>query len=219
MTPATFIRTDGLVPGLSTITASGALAIRTRTLADKLWRVGAVVAGASLGPVGVLSADDALRLAWLPLRGISEDRLAIVGEDLARSWVDRVRSSPVSDLVARRRALGDRIVLATDLPLRLAQPLFAELLADELFANRLESRGGQLTGRLEDPLCSARLGGVELRRWADGAGVDLGRSVAYGARQDDLCLLASVGEPCAVDPDRTLRAHARRHGWALEVTR
>lgn len=218
MTPASLIRTDGLVPALDPARVAGALAIQARTLPDRVWRVGAALASAPLTLGGVLDADDGGRLAWLSTRGMSEDRLDILCGPLGEALQDAVARSLLPSIVQRRRACGDLVVLATDLPERIARSALQRLAPDEILANRLELRGGRATGRLHEPLVSARLGGSRLKAWCAARDLELDRLTAFASRDVDTPLLASVGHPCAVHPDRALRQHALRLGWPVETS-
>jgi hypothetical protein len=50
---------------------------------------------------------------------------------------------------------------------------------------------------------------------AEARGIDLTRSYAYSDSINDLPFLELVGNPVAMNPDRSLRAHARRRGWQV----
>ena len=46
-------------------------------------------------------------------------------------------------------------------------------------------------------------------------GLDLERCSAYSDSANDLPMLSLVGDPCAINPDHTLRSHARANGWRI----
>ncbi len=54
-----------------------------------------------------------------------------------------------------------------------------------------------------------------MRALAEREGLDLGRCAAYSDSANDLPLLQLVGSPCAINPDGTLRDHARAQGWQV----
>jgi hypothetical protein len=56
---------------------------------------------------------------------------------------------------------------------------------------------------------------VRVRELAESRGVDLARSYAFSDSVNDLPLLELVGNPVAMNPDRRLRAEARRRGWQV----
>ncbi|MEZ4321477.1 MAG: haloacid dehalogenase-like hydrolase [Myxococcota bacterium] len=207
------------VEGLCSLTAAhvaGTLALQGRTLVDKSWRSAAAWSSLPLALSGVLDDDDATRLAWVSLRGLSEDRIALLADGVAEAHADRVRAA-LAERIAARRRLGDHVVLITDLPGCFAEPLLDGLGADERWTNALEVRSGRATGALEQPLVSSRLAGNALRTWCEARGTRPEHCTAFAARSSDVALLASVGHPCAVRPDRALASHARRLGWPVEV--
>jgi phosphoserine phosphatase len=46
-------------------------------------------------------------------------------------------------------------------------------------------------------------------------GLDLARCAAYSDSANDIPMLEAVGDPCAINPDRELRAYARERGWRV----
>ena len=54
--------------------------------------------------------------------------------------------------------------------------------------------------------------------WLESLGLHLGsfeRSWFYSDSHNDLPLMGRVTDPVAVDPDDTLREHARQHAWPV----
>jgi phosphoserine phosphatase len=86
---------------------------------------------------------------------------------------------------------------------------------DEYICNRLELRDGYATGKLLEPVVGGHDSASWARRYADEGGIDLSRSVVYAAHGPDLLLMSSVGMPCAVNPDFTLRRAARQTDWPI----
>jgi len=209
--PAAFFRVEGaVVPCTAAFTAAW-LGANSQRVGQRIARVGAVAA--SLPFLGG-EARRAARLTWLGLRGTSDDRLEILGEEFFETWMrDRVRPKAV-ELVARARAEGRRIVLVSDNLDVVVRHLADRLEADELLCNRMEMRDGRATGRLLDPVIS-RLGGRQLQELAERRGLDLEASSAYGAHETDAALLSAVGLPCALHPDRALRRVARDLDWPV----
>lgn len=210
--PAAFFRVEGPLVTRSSALAAAWLAANSQELGLKLGRLAAV--GLSLGARASSDATTATRMAWMGLRGMSADRLAILGEEYFETWLkDGIR--PIGEtLMARARRERQQIVLVSDHLDDIARPLADHLGVDLLIANRMELRDGRATGRLEDPVVG-RLGGGFLKQFAATHGLDLSRSTAYGAHDADVALLSSVALPCAVHPDRALRAAARDLDWPV----
>ena len=79
-------------------------------------------------------------------------------------------------------------------------------------AERVE---GHYTGRLVGDLLHGPAKAEAVRALAQREGLDLQRCAAYSDSANDIPMLSLVGQPCAVNPDRTLRRHARERGWRI----
>jgi putative phosphoserine phosphatase/1-acylglycerol-3-phosphate O-acyltransferase len=209
---AAFFRVEGPLVQRSAAVAAAWLAANSQQMSQRIARLGAVALAAplSLGR----DATTATRMAWMGLRGMSADRLEVLGEEYFETHLrDHIR--PVGrDLLARARREKLEIVLVSDHLDCIVRPLAASLNVSMVVANRMELRNHKATGRLEDPVVG-RLGGTWLRNFAQQHDIDLQRSCAYGAHDTDVPLLSSVGLPCAVHPDRGLRAAARDLDWPV----
>ena len=210
-TTAAFFRVEGTIVSRPTALTIAWLAANGQELGGRLLRLSAL--GIAL-PVWGADAGLGRRLGWSALRGTSEDRLRILGEEYYETWLADSVLPLGRDLLARAQADGRRVVLVSDNIDVVMQPLAAALKADDLLVNRLEYRNGRTTGRLADPVVSG-LSGTELRAYASEHAVDLQLSAGYGARAEDGLLLSAVGLPCAVGPDRALRRMASEHTWPV----
>jgi phosphoserine phosphatase len=156
------------------------------------------------------------RLAYLPLRGMSEDRVAVLAEEYFEQILkERVLKGGL-DLLKTSRAAGHRVVLISDT----LEPVVAALAAhlrhvDDFVCNRLELRDGFVTGKLLAPVVGGHDSDAYAREYARDRDLDLARSVAYGAHGPDLLLLSTVGSRCAVNPDFTLRRAAQQAAWPV----
>lgn len=208
---AAFFRVEGTLIARPTALTVAWLAANAQELGERVARL----AGLGLS-LPVWGADPGLgrRLGWSALRGTSEDRLIVLGEEYFHTWLADAVLPVGRDLLARARADGRRVVLLSDNLESVMAPLKELLGADDLVANRMELRNGRATGRLLDPVISS-LSGTELRAYASQHGLDLRSSCGYGAATEDAVLLSAVGLPCAVGPDRGLRRMARDHHWPV----
>ena len=123
------------------------------------------------------------------------------------------------DLVARRRAAGDRLVLTTATNRFLTAPIAALLGIADLVATDLEvAASGEFTGRTTG-IVNMREGKVaRLARWLGEEGLaasSLAAATFYSDSINDLPLLCAVGTPVVVDPDSLLQAEASRRGWPV----
>jgi HAD superfamily hydrolase (TIGR01490 family) len=139
-------------------------------------------------------------------------------DELARQSYVAVRRriyTEARELLAQRKASGRQVVLATSSLDVIVRPLAEELGVDEVLAASFELAGDRFTGRLGGP----PLFGVKKMRavleYIRQHGLTPDRCAFFSDSITDLPLLEVVGEPVAVNPDRRLRAVARRRGWRI----
>lgn len=213
---AAFFRVEGTLVGQGVLAATAYLAGNAQGFAERAIRLGHVVLAAPV--FGLLGQNDrtlANRIAHLAYRGMSEDRVAVVGEEYFEDVLKDKVLEAGRELLKRARGDGHRVVLLSEQLSHVVSPLAAHLGADDMVCNRLEFKDGAATGRLLDPVIGGHDGGRWVTRYAEEHGLDLARSVAYAAHGPDLLLLAAVGRPCAVNPDFTLRRAAREADWPV----
>lgn len=211
MRPVSFVRVEGALVRRSPAFAAAWLGANAQHLRHRAWQVGAALLST---PVSLRDPELATRMAYMGLMGTSEDRLRILGEELAEGWLLPQIDALGEDVIGRAKAEGRAVVLVTGHLDVVAAPLVKRLKADALVANRMELRDGKATGRLLDPLVGAP-SGQWLRAYASEHGYDLTLAQAYGATGEDAVLLSAVARPCAVRPDASLRRLARQHDWPV----
>jgi phosphoserine phosphatase len=217
MTAAVFFRAEGTLIARGAISATAHLAANGAGFRERALRLGHVALSAPVYSVlGQSDRNLANRIAFLSLRNMTEDRISVLAaeyfEDILR---DRILQGGL-ELLRKARRAGHRVVLISDGIAQVVEPLVAELRhVDDHICNRLELRDGRATGRLLDPV----VGGHDSARWArayaDEHGLDLSACYAYACHGPDMLLMSSVGYPCAVNPDFTLRRAARDADWPV----
>ena len=96
-------------------------------------------------------------------------------------------------------------------------PLARYLGADEAIATRAEiDADGRYTGRVEF-YAYGPFKADAVREAADRLGIDLEGSYAYSDSVTDVPMLAAVGHPVVVNPDRELRRIATEREWEIRV--
>lgn len=178
----------------------------------RIFGVGGVALSASLG-----ARDPSItrNVAWSMLRGFSEDRIAVLGEDFARDRVLPSIKDEARRLVDQARASGHTLVLISESIEAIAGPVGELLGFDRVLSNVLELEDGEATGVLREPVIGTEVDARRLRELAASMPFDLARSCAYGASRGDGVLLSLVGLPCAIDPDRELARMARELDWPV----
>jgi Male sterility protein/haloacid dehalogenase-like hydrolase len=155
-----FLRAEGLLFALRPFCLPAHFARNAQAFTERVYRLGAVGCLGLLRPLVSLEKPEfAARLMHLPLRGMSRDRLDLLGEEYF-NYVVRPRLRPEG--VRRLRAwqaTGRPVVLVSQELEHLIRPLAQELKVEHLMTNRLEFRDGRATGRLLNPVIGS-LGGA-----------------------------------------------------------
>ncbi len=150
-------RVEGSLLNLSTVRPVAFFAWNAQTFAERWLRRGAIFLQALLRPL--LYAGDrvlATRVVHTMLRGISRDRLDLLGEEYFHYVLKpQLRKRGVEALRAAR-ATGSEVVLVSQGLEHVMRPLAQHLGVERLLANRLEFRDGYATGRLLEPVIRPR---------------------------------------------------------------
>ena len=119
-------------------------------------------------------------------------------------------------LMTQHRLAGRDIVIVSTSGAEVVEPIGTMLGADRVVATRMEIVDGRYTGEIEyyayaDEKARAM---AELARTE---GYDLDACYAYSDSSTDVPMLAAVGHPHAVNPDKELRRVAASRGWPVLV--
>ncbi|MFT4262369.1 MAG: HAD-IB family hydrolase [Nocardioides sp.] len=118
-------------------------------------------------------------------------------------------------LAQMHRDQGQRVWLVTAAPQDIAEVIAARLGLTGAMGTVVESVDGVYTGRLVGEMLHGPEKAVAVAALAEREGLDLARCSAYSDSFNDLPMLSLVGDPCAINPDHRLRAHARAQGWRV----
>ncbi|MEJ7628040.1 MAG: HAD-IB family hydrolase [Nocardioidaceae bacterium] len=110
---------------------------------------------------------------------------------------------------------GQRVWLVTAAPVEIAAIIANRLGLTGALGTVAEHVDGVYTGRLVGEMLHGPAKAAAVLAIADREGLDLARCSAYSDSANDLPMLSIVGDPCAINPDRRLREHARREGWRV----
>ncbi|PVG82498.1 HAD-IB family hydrolase [Nocardioides gansuensis] len=110
---------------------------------------------------------------------------------------------------------GQRVWLVTAAPIEIANIIARRLGLTGAMGTVAEHVDGVYTGRLVGDLLHGSAKAEAIKALAAREGLDLARCSAYSDSANDLPMLSLVGDPCAINPDARLRAHARAQGWRI----
>ena len=121
-------------------------------------------------------------------------------------------------LVEKHRADGALLAIVTATNSFVTGPIAREFGIPHLVATIAAQENGAFTGKPRG-MPAFKAGKIErVERWLETLGLHSGsfaRRWFYSDSHNDLPLLATVTHPVAVDPDETLREHARLHAWPV----
>jgi len=154
-------------------------------------------------------------LLFEAFKGVSRDRLMILGEEYCERLLMRHLFPQARELVEANRAAGLDAVLVTGSPDFIVEPLAKRLDILDFAANQLVFSNGLATGRLHAPMMAGEDKATWCETYAASRGVALTSCWGYADSYYDLPFLAVVGHAVAVNPDRRLAAAARSRQWPV----
>jgi HAD superfamily hydrolase (TIGR01490 family) len=188
---------------------------------------------------GMLSRRLLLKAAWGQLAyqmwGASPEKLERLRESvlaLTKGWdqseITEIVSHTIGDVIEpivyeealdrirSHQRWGHRVFIVSASPEEVVAPIARMLEVDEAIATRAElDEHGRYSGRTERYVYADEKV-VAMREVAARDGFDLEHSWAYSDSATDIPMLAAVGHPVAVNPDRELARVARERGWMVE---
>ncbi|HEY2351804.1 MAG TPA: SDR family oxidoreductase [Candidatus Acidoferrum sp.] len=155
--PVTYWRVEGSLLELGALRPVLFFTWNSRSYAER-WARRAGMAGMALVRPFTYAASRtfATRFLHILLRGVSRDRLDLLGEEYFQYVLKpQLRREAVDKLVEALRA-GEQVVLVSQLLEHILKPLAKHFGVESIIANRLEFRDGIATGRLLDPVVRPR---------------------------------------------------------------
>ena len=140
---------------------------------------------------------------------------AIVNDTL-HHIVDPLVYAEALALIREHQAAGRDVVIVSASGIEVVGPIGDLLGVDHVIASRLEEKDGKYTGEFEfwayGPTKAEAMQELAAQR-----GYDLSASYAYSDSATDEPMLAAVGHPYAVNPDKDLRRIALERDWPTLV--
>lgn len=152
-------------------------------------------------------------LLFASFKGITEDRLIVIAEEIHEEIMMKNICAGARDLVQKSLDLGHEVVLVSGSLDVILQHFARELGATKVIANRLEIKGRKATGKLLRPVVAGPEKALLIRNHAAENGHDLNKCYAYSDSYSDVPMLSVVGHPAAVNPDKKLRDLAHAYQW------
>lgn len=156
-TEVVYWRVEGSLLDLSAVRAVAFFTWNAHSFIERWVRRGSLAVLTVLRPLFfVADRVFATRLIHILLRGVSQDRLDLLGEEYFQ-YVIKPRLKPCGvEELQQLVATGARVVLVSQGLEHVMRPLAAHLGVRHLVSNRLEFRDGMATGRLLEPVIRPR---------------------------------------------------------------
>jgi HAD superfamily hydrolase (TIGR01490 family) len=155
--------------------------------------------------------DAVLRLT----AGWERDKVARIAHDAIEEVLEPIVYAEALELIASHQEAGRPVYLVSASPAEIVEPLASHLGVDGFLATIAEvDDDGRYTGRVER-YCYGPEKVVAMQELAAEQRIDLADSYAYSDSATDLPMLAAVGHPVAVNPDRELLRTARERSWTV----
>ncbi|KXP00031.1 HAD family hydrolase [Tsukamurella pseudospumae] len=119
-----------------------------------------------------------------------------------------------SELIAGHHARGHDVVIVSASGEEMVAPIAEMLGADYAVASKMKVEDGKYAGEVEF-YCYGENKVVAMEALAAEHGYDLSQCFAYSDSITDVPMLAAVGHPTAVNPDRGLRKESSERGWPV----
>ncbi|MDX3005667.1 HAD-IB family hydrolase [Kribbella solani] len=118
------------------------------------------------------------------------------------------------ELIDRHHAAGRDVVIVSSSGAEVVEPIGAILGADKVIATRMVVADGKYTGEIAEYAYGPHKV-TAMQALAAVEGYDLASSYGYSDSITDEPMLAAVGHPHAVNPDKALRRVAVERGWPV----
>ncbi|MEJ2680323.1 MAG: HAD-IB family hydrolase [Gammaproteobacteria bacterium] len=168
---------------------------------------------------GTLDIHEYHRFVLAPIQQLSHHELATLHADFMNTVIPPMVLPKAQARVNQHKTAGDitLIITATNsIVTQAIAPLFG---VDVLMGTDPEQINGKYTGKIAGTPCF-QTGKIDrLLSWIEAHHAQdascLKHAYFYSDSRNDIPLLERVGNPVAVDPDATLRAHAESHQWPI----
>jgi len=171
---------------------------------------------------GELKISEYVRFATQAIKDQGAAKSTAAHADFMKTVIQPAIKQAATDLIAKHRAAGDRIIIVTATNEFVTRPIATAFGIDELIAVQLEkdeSVGGTgwITGEIKG-VPSAHEGKVtRVEAWLAAKNLSWQdvHTTFYTDSINDMALLERVNVPVATNPDARLRAVATERGWRI----
>src|SRR5271163_947398 len=155
--PTVYWRVEGSLLDLTVVQPVAFFTWNAQTFAERWWRRGLIFVMAALRPfLYSTNRKFATRVVHTTLRGVTRDRLDLLGEEYFQYRLKPELKTHGAERVRELVRSGADVVLVSQGLEHVMKPLAEHLGVKRVVANRLEFRDGVATGRLLEPVIRPR---------------------------------------------------------------
>jgi HAD superfamily hydrolase (TIGR01490 family) len=152
-------------------------------------------------------------------KGWDQAEVSHIVRDALGAVIEPIVYAEALDRIRSHQRWGHRVYIVSASPEEVVAPIAQLLEVDEAIATRAElDEHGRYSGRTERYVYADEKV-VAMCEVAERDDLDLEHCWAYSDSATDIPMLAAVGHPVAVNPDRELARAARERGWQVEQFR
>lgn len=148
-------------------------------------------------------------------KGHSVAETVAMGEEIFDEKIAGRIYDGTKELARLHLEAGQEVWLVTAAPVQLAQVIAQRMGLTGALGTVAEVEDGKFTGRLVGDILHGPGKKHAVAALAASSGMDLARCTAYSDSSNDIPMLSMVGTAVAINPDRALRAWAKKQGWAI----
>ncbi|MEN8156369.1 MAG: HAD-IB family hydrolase [Bacteroidota bacterium] len=152
-------------------------------------------------------------ITWL--KGIREEVISELCLDVFNEMIVQKIRPEILATMEDHRSRNGAVVLLSSASKPICEPAYSHLNLDDIICSQLESSGGILTGRTVGKLVYGKEKKTRLLAYCKAHGYDPAGAFYYGDSYTDYHVMAAVGNPVAVDPDKKLCKIALANNWPI----
>ena len=170
------------------------------------------IVGFGLGRIGFSGLMAATTAAY---RGLAERALEDLGEEVFEKYLATQIYPESRALVRAHQERGHTVAVVSSATRYQVDPFARALGIEHVLCTRLEVEDGVFTGRVVHPTCYGEGKALAASTLASRHDIELDDSYFYTDSAEDLPLLAIVGRPRPLNPDRKLAQIAKERRWPV----
>ncbi len=149
------------------------------------------------------------------LNGKSVEEFDVIIEDFFQKEIKKFIFPQIIDIISKHRAQNREVVIISNAIDPIVKKAASYLGINKYISTKLEVINGKFTGKIDGDIIYGNKKVATLREFTQENGLNFANSYAYTDHISDLSLLLAVTNPCAINPDKSLRKEAKKRRWPI----